>query len=73
MRIPVAALCLVSTLATGAAFAQPSPFNEAGVTMGHWHFTSHDVKLDEPYRKNPLTGSAITYITDPWGHPAGTG
>jgi len=25
------------------------------------------IKLDEPYRKNPLTGSAITYITDPWG------
>ena len=25
------------------------------------------IKLDGPYRKNPLTGSAITYITDPWG------
>ena len=25
------------------------------------------IKLDEPYRKNPLTGSAISYITDPWG------
>jgi catechol 2,3-dioxygenase-like lactoylglutathione lyase family enzyme/predicted enzyme related to lactoylglutathione lyase len=43
MRIPFAGLCLVSTLATGVAFAQPLPFNEAGVTMGHWHFVSHDV------------------------------
>ena len=43
MRILVAVLCLVSTLATGGAFAQPFPFNEAGVTMGHWHFSSHDV------------------------------
>ena len=33
----------MSTLATGVAFAQPLPFNEAGVTMGHWHFASQDV------------------------------
>ena len=33
----------VSTMATGEAFAQPLPFNEAGVTMGHWHFASRDV------------------------------
>ena len=25
------------------------------------------IKLDEPPRKNPATGSTITYITDPWG------
>ena len=25
------------------------------------------IKLDEPYRKNEATGTAITYITDPWG------
>ena len=25
------------------------------------------IKLDEPYRKNEATGSAITYVTDPWG------
>jgi predicted enzyme related to lactoylglutathione lyase len=25
------------------------------------------IKLDEPYRKNADTGTAITYITDPWG------
>jgi catechol 2,3-dioxygenase-like lactoylglutathione lyase family enzyme len=43
MRILVAVLCFVSTLATGSAFAQPLPFNEAGVTMGHWHFASRDV------------------------------
>jgi len=43
MKIRFAGLCLVSTLATGVAVAQPLPFNEAGVTMGHWHFVSHDV------------------------------
>jgi predicted enzyme related to lactoylglutathione lyase len=25
------------------------------------------VKLDEPYKKIASTGTAITYITDPWG------
>jgi catechol 2,3-dioxygenase-like lactoylglutathione lyase family enzyme len=25
------------------------------------------IKLDEPYRRVPGTGAAITYITDPWG------
>jgi predicted enzyme related to lactoylglutathione lyase len=25
------------------------------------------IKLDAPYRKNEATGTAITYITDPWG------
>ena len=35
----------------GAATAQPFPFNEAGVTNGHWHLNSKDV----------------AFITDPWG------
>jgi hypothetical protein len=30
-----AALLFASTLAAGTAAAQPAPFNEAGVTMGH--------------------------------------
>jgi len=25
---------------TGSATAQPAPFNEVGVTMGHWHIIS---------------------------------
>jgi hypothetical protein len=28
---------------------------------------SEGIKLDEPPRSNPQTGSTITYITDPWG------
>ena len=38
-----AALLLASTFAAGTASAQPFPFNEAGVTNGHWHLNSKDV------------------------------
>ena len=38
------ALLFASTLAAGSAAAQPAPFNEAGVTMGHWHIISKDVE-----------------------------
>src|SRR3989454_11482541 len=31
---------LLGGLATGTAFAQAHPPNEAGVTMGHWHLNS---------------------------------
>jgi catechol 2,3-dioxygenase-like lactoylglutathione lyase family enzyme len=37
-------LALASALAIGSAAAQPVPFNEAGVTMGHWHIISKDVE-----------------------------
>jgi len=52
MRTPVAALwlvstLLVSTLSIGTAFAQYAPFNEVGVTMGHWHLVSHDVAANK--------------------------
>src|SRR3954463_9185446 len=43
MRKLIAALCF----STGAAFAQPYPFNEAGVTMGHWHLNSRDVEASK--------------------------
>ena len=33
-----------STVIAGAAAAQPAPFNEIGVTMGHWHIASKDVE-----------------------------
>jgi len=36
MRALIAGLGLASMLATGTAAAQLAPFNEAGVTMGHW-------------------------------------
>jgi catechol 2,3-dioxygenase-like lactoylglutathione lyase family enzyme len=35
------------TLATGTALAQPAPFNEIGVTMGHWHIISKDVEANK--------------------------
>jgi hypothetical protein len=35
------------SLTLGTAVAQPAPFNEAGVTMGHWHLTSKDVEADK--------------------------
>jgi len=43
MRNLIAGLWLASTLAAGTAVAQQAPFNEAGVTMGHWHLVSQDV------------------------------
>ena len=42
-----AALLFASTLAAGTAAAQPAPFNEAGVTMGHWHLISKDVEANK--------------------------
>src|SRR5215468_7554645 len=35
------------TLNAGIAFAQPAPFNEIGVTMGHWHIISKDVEANK--------------------------
>src|ERR1700730_3551904 len=47
MRTLIAGLWLASTLAAGTGVAQPPPFNEAGVTMGHWHFASRDVQANK--------------------------
>ncbi len=33
--------------ATGPASAQRAPFNDAGVTMGHWHLNSKDVEANK--------------------------
>jgi hypothetical protein len=41
------ALLLASTLGAGTAVAQPAPFNEVGVTMGHWHIASKDVEANK--------------------------
>ena len=41
------ALLFASTLTAGAAAAQPAPFNEIGVTMGHWHIVSKDVDANK--------------------------
>ena len=37
-----AALLFASSLIAQSAIAQPAPFNETGVTMGHWHLVSRD-------------------------------
>ena len=42
------ALLVTLTLATGTtAAAQPAPFNEIGLTMGHWHLISKDVEANK--------------------------
>ena len=41
------ALLFASTLTAGTAVAQPAPFNEIGVTMGHWHLVSKDVEANK--------------------------
>jgi catechol 2,3-dioxygenase-like lactoylglutathione lyase family enzyme len=43
----VIALLFASALIAGAAAAQQAPFNEVGVTMGHWHLISKDVEANK--------------------------
>src|SRR5438128_8481249 len=40
-------LLFSSALTAGATAAQPAPFNEIGVTMGHWHIASKDVEANK--------------------------
>ena len=47
MKALIAGLFLASTLAGGTANAQYAPFNEAGVTMGHWHLASKDAEANK--------------------------
>jgi hypothetical protein len=42
-----AALLLASSVAAGTANAQYAPFNEVGVTMGHWHLASKDAEANK--------------------------
>src|SRR6266850_986676 len=41
------ALLFASTLIAGTAAAQPAPFNQIGLTMGHWHIASKDVEANK--------------------------
>src|SRR5262249_56910822 len=41
------AALLLAPLAVSPAAAQPAPFNEIGVTMGHWHIISKDVEANK--------------------------
>jgi len=45
-RSAVMLLC-ASALTAATAAAQPAPFNEIGVTMGHWHIVSKDVEANK--------------------------
>ena len=47
MKQLIATFWLASSLATGTAFAQALPPNEAGVTMGHLHLNSRDVEANK--------------------------
>jgi catechol 2,3-dioxygenase-like lactoylglutathione lyase family enzyme len=64
MRTVIAGLCVASLLAAGTANAQYAPFNEAGVTMGHWHLISKDAEANkrifvamggQPSKANPMS------------------
>jgi len=41
------ALLLAAMLVAGSAAAQPAPYNDVGVTMGHWHIASKDVEANK--------------------------
>jgi catechol 2,3-dioxygenase-like lactoylglutathione lyase family enzyme len=41
------AILFAAALTAGTAAAQPAPFNEAGVTMGHWHLISKDMEANK--------------------------
>jgi catechol 2,3-dioxygenase-like lactoylglutathione lyase family enzyme len=47
MKSAIAGLCLMMTLGTAAASAQPFTPNAMGVTMGHWHLNSRDVEANK--------------------------
>jgi catechol 2,3-dioxygenase-like lactoylglutathione lyase family enzyme len=46
-RSVLVALLFALTLTAATALAQPAPFNEIGVTMGHWHIVSKDVEANK--------------------------
>jgi catechol 2,3-dioxygenase-like lactoylglutathione lyase family enzyme len=40
-------LLFIATMTAATAAAQPAPFNDIGVTMGHWHIISKDVEANQ--------------------------
>jgi len=40
-------VALASMLIATTVAAQPAPYNQAGVTMGHWHIAAKDVEADK--------------------------
>ena len=61
MKSLFSALLLASSLAAGSAWAQQAPFNDVGLTMGHWHFASQNVEAN----KKILMGMGATSIGAP--------
>src|SRR5262245_51515833 len=47
IRRACVAVLFSSLLTAGTAAAQPAPFNEIGVTVGHWHIISKDVDANK--------------------------
>ena len=47
MKTTILVVVLSSALTAVAAAAQPAPFNEIGVTMGHWHIASKDLEANK--------------------------
>jgi catechol 2,3-dioxygenase-like lactoylglutathione lyase family enzyme len=43
----VMAFLMTWALTAASAVAQPAPFNDIGVTMGHWHIVSKDVEANK--------------------------
>src|ERR1700686_4317810 len=84
MRTLIAGLFLASTLAAGTAAAQQAPFNDVGVTMGHWHLASKDVQANKKIfvgmGGTPVTAGAAESVRFPGviinlgrGNAAGSG
>jgi len=59
-----AAFLISSALTAGVAAAQPAPYNDIGLTMGHWHLISKDVEAN---KKLFLAMGAKMYM--PGGQP----
>lgn len=47
MKSNIVVFVFSSALTAVTASAQPAPFNEIGVTMGHWHIASKDVEANK--------------------------
>jgi catechol 2,3-dioxygenase-like lactoylglutathione lyase family enzyme len=47
IRRTLVAWSFATMVTAGTAAAQPAPFNEVGVTMGHWHIVSKDVEANK--------------------------
>src|SRR3954451_18919282 len=47
MKALIAGVLLAAPTMAGPAAAQPAPYNDVGVTMGHWHLISKDVEANK--------------------------